>query len=172
MSPPRMDARLARYFQGALLRLLSQAARSLISDLPAGATTCRRAPYRPLCEHENAGKFVTYHVELTNRRLIFITLNFRPTNGRRRLRALVLSAVSLSLMVSFAVVGQLERFKSRCVNVLRGFVVPANTADDPATSGLRMNFVLLSFTSVTFFYFRENIISARMRIKNRDLRKI
>jgi len=45
MSPPRMDARLMQGTpQGAAAFLLSQGAPSLISDLPAGATTCRCAP--------------------------------------------------------------------------------------------------------------------------------
>lgn len=72
-----------------LLRLLSQGAPSLISDLLAGVTTCRSAPPTLRTGGENSGKFVTYPGYQTNRRLIFITLNFRPTNGRRCLRILI-----------------------------------------------------------------------------------
>lgn len=45
-----------------LLRLLSQGAPSLISDLLAGVTTCRSAPptLRTGGERENSEKFVTY----------------------------------------------------------------------------------------------------------------
>lgn len=71
-----------------LLRLLSQGALSLISDLLAGVTTCRSTFCTAHFENrrrtwkQRKVRYVSRVPDQTNRHLIFITLNFRPTNGR------------------------------------------------------------------------------------------